>query len=497
MDISFEHREISVYREYAFLQKRVQESAECVVPDTDMDIEKIVATQSSVSLKSKDLSAHGLTVSGEFTASVLYIRDEQDGISFLSVRKPFSLEFDVEAPETETLAQVSLTVQGTDVRVLNPRKISVSFEVEGDLSCYRSEKLCVESRLPENVQGLHAHMEKQLLTMPTAVCEKSVPINEQFLFSGENLPERLIAEKNEIIISDCQVIGRKIIVKGVVKLLVYTSPKDGEVPYATPFSTAFSQIVDIGAENIEFCTVRAEITSAYFDLIDTINGEKALDMELHAVLQLVCSEQCEISSITDAYSNLMPSELLCRTEEFRQLSAVQTQKMNIEEKLGLMEDCAELLQVFPAISRISADTGKLSAAVSLDFLYKNNDGQLSSGRRTLTLSQAADGEELRILRLRLLQQSVEAEGESANCVITLEATYLTGEKTELSAVDGILLHEEGRYTQEALPTLTLVRANGESLWSLAKKYHSSEEAIHAMNENADTTEKMLLIPKCV
>ena len=38
MDISFESREIPIYREYYHQAKRVQESAECVVPDTDADI---------------------------------------------------------------------------------------------------------------------------------------------------------------------------------------------------------------------------------------------------------------------------------------------------------------------------------------------------------------------------------------------------------------------------------------------------------------------------
>ena len=104
MDISFESKEIPIYREYYHQAKRVQESAECVVPDTEADIEKIAAVQSRVFLKSKDLSARGVLVTGELTASVLYIRDGKNGISSLTVRQPFSIEFETETPESETLA---------------------------------------------------------------------------------------------------------------------------------------------------------------------------------------------------------------------------------------------------------------------------------------------------------------------------------------------------------------------------------------------------------
>ena len=189
MDISFESREIPIYSEYFHQARRIQETAECVVPDTDADIEKIAAVQSEIFLKSKDLSARGVLVSGEVNATVFYIRDGREGLSFLTIRKPFSLEYELEAPESETLAQVVLLMQGTDVRMVNPRKIAVGFEIEGDLSCYRCEKLRVGSVLPENASGLHVRIEEQVLTLPNAVCEKSVAVNEQFTFpAGSALP---------------------------------------------------------------------------------------------------------------------------------------------------------------------------------------------------------------------------------------------------------------------------------------------------------------------
>ena len=497
MDISFESREIPIYREYDHQARRTQESVECVVPDTDADIGKIAAVQSEVFLKSKDLSARGVLISGELAANVLYIRDDGEGISFLTIRKAFSMEFELEEPESDTLSQVSLFVQGTDVRVLNPRKISLAFEVEGVLSSYRREKLRVESSLPEGTAGLHARTEEQTITLPCAVCEKSIAVNEQFAIAeaGEG-QAALAAQKAALLITDCQLIGTKVIVKGRAEIRIITVAEDGGVPTASAYSAPFSQILDVGIDNMSHCVVRPEITGAYFDLVDTINGEKALDVEVHAVLQLVCCERQEIRCITDAYSNLMPAELLCRTQEYRQLEGAETKRLSAEEKLSLSEECRELLHTFISVSRVSAEAGKLSASLNLDFLYRNAEGRLSACRRSMVLSgdtQAA----LRIIGVGELNAELRADGEEVSCAVTLELCCAAVQRREISMVDGIMLDEEQLYLQDALPTLTLVRPEGETLWNLAKKYHSSEELILEMNANPEDTARMLLIPKCI
>ena len=167
MEIQFENRDTVIYREYCHLTAHTQESVECVVPDTDADVEKIAAVQSSVFLKSKDLTPRGVLVSGELAASVLCIGEGQELISCIRLKKPFSLEYEVDPPESEALAQIVLAVRGTDVRMINPRKLSVLFEIEGDLSCCRSEKLCVESKVPEDTAGLHARLEDREITLPS------------------------------------------------------------------------------------------------------------------------------------------------------------------------------------------------------------------------------------------------------------------------------------------------------------------------------------------
>lgn len=498
MEISFESREIPIYREFLHTSRRTQESVECVVPDTDADIEKIAAVQSAVFLKSKDLTARGVTVTGELSASVLYIREGQTGLSCLSVQKPFSIEFEAEGLESEALAQITLLIQGTDARAVNPRKLSVLFEVEGELTCYQAERLRAQTELPKDSSGLHALTTERSLLLPGAVCEKSLAVTEQFGFTDDRpTPAKLLSERAELHITDCQLIGSKVIVKGHMELAVCALSEDKEEPCLYDFSAPFSQIAEVGIESMSCCTVRPEITGAYYDLLDTINGDKVLDVELHAVLQLVCSERRNLRCISDVYSNLMPAELLYQTQTLELVSPVQKKKLSIEEKIGLMESCKEILCILVSPVRIATDEEKLSAAVNLDVLYKNDEGKLSAGRRTLPLEQKTLGTPLRVLSARVTQLSARPDGESANCALTLELECLAAEKAELTGVEGVILDEDAPYIQESLPTLTLVRAGGESLWTLARRYHSSVEKIRECNEDAENTARMLLIPKCL
>ena len=119
-------------------------------------------------------------------------------------------------------AQIKLSILSTEARVINPRKVSVTFEISGELSCYKQESISIESRLPENAcRGLHARYESAELMFTDAVCEKTFAVNEQFSFpGGKPKPSRLVSSRAEFVVSDSQLIGTKVIVKGSAELAV-------------------------------------------------------------------------------------------------------------------------------------------------------------------------------------------------------------------------------------------------------------------------------------
>ena len=499
MEIRFENKMSRAYQEVGFVSKRVQETAECVVPDTEEDIGKIASVQADVLLKSKDLGGRGVLVSGEARAFLLVIDEQQNRLSLMRLSKTFTVDLDLPEQNTELVTQAVLQVQAVDARILNPRKVSVSFELNAALCCYRSESLPVESDLPDALrEGLHVKREKTGVLLPNAVCEKTFALTEQFPFpAGKPAPARLVSEQTAFSVQDCQLIGSKAILKGTATVSVVYLSEEADCPILAEFTTPFSQIVELNEERMDASSVSIVLTGSYYELTESINGEKVLEMEVHALIQMISSGSVSFRRITDAYSNRMP--LKEETEILQLKSSGQEEKvcLHASETLNVMEDCKEVLGIMPSVSRAAHEQGKLSAAVNFDIVYRLTDGLISAVRRTILLEGSCEVPSARIVQARIDNLQTIAEGAELKADFELVFELVHSEDVELRRLCAVELAEDSPYSADSFATLTLVRDEGESLWELAKRYHSSVEAIQRENASESGVKStFLLIPKC-
>lgn len=495
MEISFENRKVKAFYEVFHQIKRIQESVEGVVPDVNDDIGRIASVQTEVMLKSKDVNSHGVTVNGEARATLVYITEDETKVSFVELAKAFVIEYETANASADILSQVAISISNTEARILNPRKVSVLFEICGEMSCYLEDSVSVENMLPaDSAVKLHTKYEAGEIDLTGCVCEKTFAVTEQFPFpSGKPVPEKLLSHKAEFIMGDTQMIGSKMIVKGRVELTAYYTVAGEAYPVKAEFSAPFSQIIDTGRENMESCTAFITQTSAYYDIIDTINGEKAFDVEIHAVTQAVSRCRQSVNYITDAYSNEFPTECV---REQRSCGSAMTEKhisLSSQERVSISEDCEEVVCTFVGITQTALSQGKVSCCAGIDVLYRNKNGTLSAVRRIAELEGESSGAE-RILSAKLSSVSIEADGKAVNVALSAEICGLSGSAAEFSTVSSVNVSEDEVYNFSAFPTVTLVRGGKAPLWELAKKYHSSVERIAAVNGDiADG--RVIMIPK--
>jgi hypothetical protein len=252
--------------------------------------------------------------------------------------------------------------------------------------------------------------------------------------------------------------------------------------------------VDTGAEECDAGTALVEVTGAYFDLVDSISGEKALDVEVHAVLQLISRCRMEIDCILDAYSNRFPASCSLQPLELTRVCGESVQRLSGDEELSLAEDCADVVTVLPAITQIALQEEVPTVSVGLDILYRRQSGELSAVRRQMELKEdrpipgAVPGAG------RILSSDFRQEGSKLRCRLSVELEMERIETQNVNCVTAVTVLEETPFASEEWPTVTLVRSGTESLWELARRYHSSVEAIQSAN--ADTSGNgVLLIPR--
>ena len=75
MELCFEKKSTNIFAGRLHMVKSSAETVEAVVPDTNDDIARVASLQTMLLLKGKDISAHGITVTGEARAWLLYITE--------------------------------------------------------------------------------------------------------------------------------------------------------------------------------------------------------------------------------------------------------------------------------------------------------------------------------------------------------------------------------------------------------------------------------------
>ena len=500
MNFSFENKTVSGCRETGRLTASVQLSAETVVPDTGDDIARIASVQCRTVLKSKEMTRSGVRVTGEVCACCICIT-ETGKLSDIRLSKDFELCFDAQELPEDTRTHIRLSVPAAHSRLINPRKISTAFEISGLLRIYGECETPVDCALPEKLkgEGLHLRYREADVTAITCAAEKSFTVSEQYRLTPEKaIPQSIIWEKCAHRINDVQMIGTKAIIRGSISVCAYCRTEEGEYPAEYEFSSPFSQIIDTGTEETEFACAHIEPTALYAEIQDTVSGEKALSIELHALAELTGFCRRKLRYVSDLYSNRAPTQCIYEKRSLSDCSPVKTLTFNCAEVLSAGEDCEEIVCVLLNSMQPEVSDGVLYDTVNADIIYKSLHGELMSVRRSFRIEGGIGEKNVSVVSALLTDCLIHTDGNRAEVHSALEVSLQSTAETVINAVSGAELDEDSPYDISAFPTVTLVRADTDDLWLYAKAYHSDEAAIAALNElEGDIKGSLLLIPKSV
>ena len=496
MELNFENKTSTVYRRLAHQTVKDPFSIELIVPDGNEDIAGILTVRAMPLLKSKELTSSGVQVSGELQSVLFYIEEGGKKTAVLAFTRPFVLEFAVPEMELDLTAQVRLSIGGTEARALNPRKVSVTCEILGELDLYQRNEITVETCLPDTPQRFHVQMAEIPASTIALVSEKTFVINEQCSFPPDQpIPERLLSQELQYTAITTQQIGKRLIVKGELELKLLYNTESSAAPLESLFRIPFSQLLDADCD-VDQCIISIQTTSTYLDLITAISGERALDLEIHALLQATGYQQRHIRYVEDAYSNSFPVRCCCEEREAEQVSSVKQLYLRGETQLETGDSDAELLYTFVSPGLVAGEDDKMEAVLNAVFLFQDQNGSLAASRRSISLTGETLPGQILWTDSETAELSVTRQEDRLVCEGTMGILVLSSEKKRFTAVTGLEEEEEDAQVSAIIPSVTLVRTEGESLWQLAKQYHSSVESITALNDlSAHQPGEMLLIPR--
>ena len=470
---------------------------EVVVPDTMPDIGTILDTEGVLLIRSKQTEAGTITLSATVNASVLYAPEEGGSARCLQMILPVEIRTDAPGADSDCRTVAQVRIRSMDARAANPRKIALRADVGCTAAVYRKQDIEFSSSPVEKDEAIQTLMKTTHLLLTADVREKTFVISDEYAPPAGCSVEGILAQRVALMLEDSKFVSGKLVFRGRARVfLLFAGTEAGQL-YPAVYETEFSQIMEADCGGEATADVSLAMTGVYFDLPTGRTSNGKVTTELHLVAQAVCMEETEAPYIADTYSNCAVLKVEEKTQKFPSSCRPITARQTVMGFLELPGEGTEALFYRTTVGNVSDSEDNISAVIGVRVIYRRRDGSLGASSTRLNAEFGPDLPKGSALRSRyLLAPEVFASQASGglDVRVPVELYAMAVSEDEITFVDSISVEEKASQQGKEIPSLVLVRAEaGTDLWMLAKQYHSTVDAIRAVNDGRE--EGLLLIPK--
>jgi len=497
MEIVLEHKTVSCRSESFRQKKLIQEQAECIVSDIYEDIGKLAFAETQLFLRGKEHTAHGASITGSAEIHVFYITEDLAHLRCLYLTKEFTVDFDSDAIPAESILQVTLEKQGIQTRAVNSRKIAVQFSVGVELTAWAEDSfpLSVAAGTDETSGLQFLHGESECL-ITTDAAEKTFVISEQIPLPAESdPPTQIVCSHAELLCTEHQFIGSKLLLKGGAELRFAYETESGSMPVFSEQCIPFSVLIDSPGERSELGRLILQPTALYASIGDAINGSRVIEVELHAVAQTVFCETETVSYIADAFSIRCPMACQEAVQDACAGRSNGKQSTDAEEHSELDDGEYVVIAKSGELLSWAARDGKVLASATLSAILRADDGSLSAVQKLLSFEAPLPIETCELHGVRLASYDVRPDRGQIAFIGEAQFDYAEMTHSEIHRIIAAELDDDNPYDAKDSPSLLIVRQNGRSVWEMAKKYHASVSSVQDLTERYELPPNVLLIPQ--
>ncbi len=482
------------------------------LPDYCPDIEKILKCTAVPSIFSKNLSGGNLEIDGAVNIKVLYLDAKNKTIRCCEHSSPFSCSFTVKGETENAVTSVSLKTEYINCRALTPRRLDIhgAFTVSVRVMANGSQEI------PETVQGDDIEQKVSVVPISSLACLSNGMINlNETLDIGRNrpAPQTIIRTELDIRRSEPKIAAEKLIVKGeaVLKILYVTDLETGELDSAE-FSIPINEMVDaIGATEDCLCDMDLTVQSYEASLKSDFDDDSTLiGFEAKLCVTAAIYAEDTVQMVDDVYSRSYELDLAYKQMNCKHITSVIDDEITEKCDLKLGEN------TISRIIDIYGDSPQCAAE------FQHDENKMSFKGKITCCILGCDENNAVFYTERPIEFSREYDiGETVNpsckpVVTPIGMSFrISGEKS-LEVKAGISLHaavtecaskravsevsadENQKRERDKTAALTIYYADeGENLWSIARSYCTSVEAIKMQNDITDdviSARGMILIP---
>ncbi len=487
------------HRMYTRIFERIGEetcSVDAVVPDALGDLSALVVTEGTFCLWNLAFSDKSAQIEGCVAADVVYT-EENGALRSFPVELPVKVHMSGDTLSEDVRPWLRCTLAALDARAVNSRKVRVTARLSLCLRAYRETELTLTERIESDGGAVFTHTEPLCVHVPLAVEEQTFTATQMHRFTaGQPETDRLLCHTESVLFDEVRIADGRAVVQGRVRASVSYLQQGQSCPVVETFETPFSQLLDCPAD-AEPCMVQASVslTAAYLNVSTAADGA-TLEAEYHLVAQAVFFGEVAAECVTDAYCNTAQLQLECETIPAGTVQPAEPLHLTAEGMIAC--DAAALT--------VRAQRAELCGAaadgcdVLVHLLVTDAEQRVSCLEKRLHLPLETDGSGRAELLYALPEApavTATADGFQLRAAVTVGLVrFCPSAFRQVTGVTG----QERSSPYAAVPSLTIVRWDGEDLWQLSKRYCSSERCIRETNGllDDDTPAELpqyLLIPK--
>lgn len=483
-----------------------------IVPDTMSDMSEVILDHGVVCLEPVKVQRERISVRGKLEFQVLY-RKEEGGLQTLGGSIPFEETINVPDLEEKDYVSVSWQLDDLKMEMVHSRKLGIkaliTLEARAETILDTEAAVDVEDHAALSGEAVHLQIRKETVPVATiAVRRKDTYRVKQDLTLSGNKPaiERILW--TEMKLSGCQTkpLDGQIHLEGSLQVFVlYEGGESSQVQWieeSIPFS---GEIEMQGASSDMIPVIGLKLIHRDIEEKPDYDGEmRELSMDAVIELDVRLYEEQELELLQDLYATNREITLDTADAVFDRVLARNFGKCKVAEKVELETD--------PRILQICHSSG----SIKLDGTEVREQALSVDGVLEVTLLYLTDDDSRpvqSVVRMVPFHYEIEAPGIGEDSTWYLEpdleqltATMAGGGQAELRAVlslDLFVLQPEHRQVilraqdfpldtekMKAMPGIVgyLVQPK-DSLWEVAKRFHTTEESILAANDLAGGTIK--------
>ena len=486
------------------------------VPDTKPDVERIVTQNGRIEILESNLLNGKLLVKGMLHFTMLYITHEsKQYVHSIQGKIPFDEMVNMEEVKEQDEVKVVWNLEDITINLINSRKISVKSLVGLVCSAWEQfdEDLVVGAEADTRQPCRYQEME---VTELKVAKKDLLRAKESFhLPTGKPNIDQILYYNLELQGREMRAQDGQILLRGELVLFVlYSTQEEGKLACYEGEQPFYSTIPCEACKESMLLQMEIEPASTELQIKQDEDGEERLfDAELVLNLDICIFEEKRMQYLQDMYSLDRQLQLEKRRVQYRQLFLQNNSQKRINEQVVVEPPQNPVSQICHSHGTVQMDEIRweknqihMDGSVEITILYLGEQEEWPLGELRVSVPFSHDiegvGEQQAKhadLRPRLEQLSVTMLGkDTVEVKLLLAMDVLLFENREYDMINGVTEQELDKAVIENLPDLVgYCIQPGDNLWTLAKRFYTTEEAIMELNQLTDPElvpgEKILLL----